>query len=137
MKTDSEKRKILIEVSIDWDGYEDVHDEIIIEDAITTEKAGVSWKIVAPSSPLKPLSELTEEHAVEIWGIVKGNKSYDKLTKTRTQYIIENGAREMIIDLHSGNVFRSYQGVTLSVFNQVQIIKFYMDHGYDIFGENK
>ena len=38
-------RKILIELKIDWDGYDDVSDELIIEDAIQAKCDGVGWKV--------------------------------------------------------------------------------------------
>lgn len=34
-------RKILIELQIDWEGYEDVSDELIVEDAIEQKADGV------------------------------------------------------------------------------------------------
>jgi len=39
-------RKIIIELQIDWDGYEDVADEIIVDDAIEAKLSGVGWRIL-------------------------------------------------------------------------------------------
>lgn len=39
-------RKILVEFLIDWEDYEDVADELIIEDAVKIDKAGVSYQII-------------------------------------------------------------------------------------------
>lgn len=39
-------RKILIELQIDWEGYEDVSDELIIEDAIEARVEGVGWTLL-------------------------------------------------------------------------------------------
>lgn len=39
-------RKILIELQIDWEGYEDVSDELIVEDAIEAKVEGVGWTLL-------------------------------------------------------------------------------------------
>lgn len=39
-------RKILIELQIDWKGYEDVSDELIVEDAIEQKAEGVGWTLL-------------------------------------------------------------------------------------------
>lgn len=41
-------RKLLVDISIEWQDYEDVADELILEDAITLQKEGVSYKIINP-----------------------------------------------------------------------------------------
>lgn len=45
------QRKILVEFTFDWEDYEDVSDELILEDAgITTNMhEGVSAKIIQPN----------------------------------------------------------------------------------------
>lgn len=47
------KRKILVEVEIDWENYEDVSDELIIDDAINLPFEGVTIKIVDNNIPSK------------------------------------------------------------------------------------
>ena len=42
-------RKIVIELQVDWDGYEDVIDELIVEDAIEARLDGVSWRVLSQS----------------------------------------------------------------------------------------
>lgn len=42
----SKPRKIIIEVLIDWEDYEDVCDELLLEDAIEAKVEGVSWNIL-------------------------------------------------------------------------------------------
>jgi hypothetical protein len=39
-------RKILIELEIDWEGYDDVADELIVQDAIQARVDGVGWKLL-------------------------------------------------------------------------------------------
>lgn len=39
-------RKIIIELQIDWEGYEDVSDELIVEDAIQAKVDGVGWTLL-------------------------------------------------------------------------------------------
>ena len=48
-------RKIIIELQIDWEGYEDVSDELIVEDAIEAKVNGVGW-ILLPKKET-PFSE--------------------------------------------------------------------------------
>lgn len=41
------KRKIIVELTFDWDDYEDVSDELMLEDAGFEElKDGVSYRII-------------------------------------------------------------------------------------------
>lgn len=54
-------RKIVIELQIDWEGYEDVSDDLIVEDAIEAKADGVSWKIAnqRPANGYLSLSDLS------------------------------------------------------------------------------
>lgn len=47
----SKPRKIIIEVLIDWEDYEDVCDELLLEDAIEAKVEGVSWNILTTTFP--------------------------------------------------------------------------------------
>ena len=45
-------RKILIELQVDWEGYDDVCDELVVEDAIQPKSKGVGWQLIKPDSPV-------------------------------------------------------------------------------------
>ena len=40
-------RKIIIELQVDWEGYEDVSDDLIVEDAIEAKVEGVRWTLLS------------------------------------------------------------------------------------------
>lgn len=76
-------RKILIELQVDWEGYEDVSDELIVEDAIQEKVEGVGWTLLRQLHVIKSLPEyneilyhaktLSDEQFREYWNEVQGN----------------------------------------------------------------
>lgn len=44
-------RKIIIELQVDWNNYDDVCDELVVEDAIEARMDGVSWTLL-PGMPI-------------------------------------------------------------------------------------
>lgn len=63
------KRKILVEVEIDWEDYEDVSDELIIEDALTSKFEGVEIRVVETDIASKIYDVL-----VQIGGATEDNR---------------------------------------------------------------
>lgn len=39
-------RKIIVEIQVEWDGYDDVCDELVVEDALSIKKDGITWRVV-------------------------------------------------------------------------------------------
>lgn len=56
-------RKIIIELQVNWEGYEDVADELIVEDAIEAKVNGVGWTVLPKKET--PFSEGDMEDFVE------------------------------------------------------------------------
>lgn len=54
-------RNIIIELQIDWEGYEDVSDELIVEDAIEAKVNGVGWTLLP-----KKETPFSEEDMIEL-----------------------------------------------------------------------
>lgn len=85
---------------------------------------------------LKPLSDLTEEHAVEICRIASVFDRNWKVTKYRAGgFKCKSGSAQIVINTN-GDVDIEQGGELMYTLNQAQIIKFYLDNGYDIFNQN-
>lgn len=54
-------RKIIIELQVEWDDYEDVADELIVEDAITAKVEGVGWRLLQQTHCSTLLEDLEQK----------------------------------------------------------------------------
>ncbi len=59
-------RKIIIELEIDWEGYDDVADELIVQDAIQARVDGVGWKLLRQPPVISSVCDC-EPHTFYEW----------------------------------------------------------------------
>lgn len=90
---------------------------------------------------LKPLSELTEEHAVEICkiatdGLMRQEFYAISVVKDEDNCLRCKAGSHSVRIYPNGQVDCVLGGDRMFTYNQAQIIKFYIDNGYDIFNQN-
>lgn len=81
-------RKILIELQVDWEGYDDVCDELVVEDAIQPKSKGVGWQLIKPASPVNGdfFNIILDETGEVVSNVQKLSKRSDITDKTKLYY---------------------------------------------------